>query len=290
MSRWLVTGAGGMLGADLVKALQSRGEVVTACTRADLDITDRVATAAAVPGHDVVVNLAAWTAVDAAEEHEADATRVNGTAVAHLAEAAGRAGARLVQLSTDYVFAGTATAPYAEDAPTDPVNAYGRSKRVGEDAVRRILPDAGYVVRTAWLYGAHGPNFVSTMARLAQDRPALDVVEDQHGQPTWTADVAATVIALIGGDAPAGVYHATSSGQTTWWGLARAVFEELGLDPERVRRTDSASFVRPAARPAYSVLGHSAFARAGVEPIRDWRSALRAAAPTVLAQFRSSSA
>lgn len=290
MARWLVTGAAGMLGVDLVEALRSRGESVTACTHAGLDITDRDAVDSAVRGHDVVANLAAWTAVDAAEEHEDEATLVNGTAAAHLAEAAGRAGARMIQLSTDYVFAGTATTPYPEGAPTDPVNAYGRSKLVGEAAVLRLLPDAGYVVRTAWLYGAHGPNFVTTMARLAQERPTLDVVDDQHGQPTWTSDVADTVIALIGSHAPAGVYHATSSGQTTWWGLARAVFAELGLDPERVRPTDSASFARPAPRPTNSVLGHSAFANAGLEPIRDWREALRDAAPTVLAQFRPSSA
>ena len=138
----------------------------TACTHAGLDITDRDAVDSAVHGHDVVANLAAWTAVDAAEEHEDEATLVNGTAAAHLAEAAGRAGARMIQLSTDYVFAGTATTPYPEGAPTDPVNAYGRSKLVGEAAVLRLLPDAGYVVRTAWLYGAHGPNFVTTMARL----------------------------------------------------------------------------------------------------------------------------
>ena len=127
------------------------------------------------------------------------------------------------------------------------------------------------------------------MARLAQDRPTLDVVDDQVGQPTWTVDVAEKLIALIDADAPAGIYHATSTGQTTWCGLARAVFEDLGLDPARVRATDSASFSRLAPRPAYSVLGHSAFERVGLEPIRPWREALREAAPTVLAQFRSSS-
>ena len=263
MAHWLVTGAAGMLGVDLIGALRSRGEPVTACTHADLDITDRDAVVAAVDGHDVVVNLAAWTAVDAA---------------------------RMIQLSTDYVFPGTATEPYPEGAPTDPVNAYGRSKLAGEVAVRGALPDRGYVVRTAWLYGAHGANFVTTMARLAQSQPTLAVVDDQHGQPTWTRDVADTLIAVISSGAPAGVYHATSSGQTTWWDLARAVFEELGLDPDRVRRTDSSSFARPAPRPSYSVLGHAAFETAGLAPIRPWREALRDAAPSVLAQFRPSSA
>ncbi len=290
MAHWLVTGAAGMLGVDLVGALRDRRETVTACTHADLDVTDPSAIEAIVGTHDVVVNLAAWTAVDAAEECEVDATLVNGTGPTYLAEACGRVGARMIQVSTDYVFPGTATEPYPEDAPTDPVNAYGRSKRVAEVAVRGILPGSGFVVRTAWLYGAHGANFVTTMARLAHDRPTLDVVADQLGQPTWTVDVAEKLIALIDADAPAGIYHATSTGQTTWCGLARAVFEELGLDPARVRATDSASFARPAPRPAYSVLGHSAFERVGLEPIRPWREALRDAAPTVLAHFRSSSA
>jgi len=290
MAHWLVTGAAGMLGVDLIGALRSRGEPVTACTHADLDITDRDAVVAAVDGHDVVVNLAAWTAVDAAETQEVEATLVNGAGPAYLAQACGRTGARMIQLSTDYVFPGTATEPYPEGAPTDPVNAYGRSKLAGEVAVRGALPDRGYVVRTAWLYGAHGANFVTTMARLAQSQPTLAVVDDQHGQPTWTRDVADTLIALISSGAPAGVYHATSSGQTTWWDLARAVFEELGLDPDRVRRTDSSSFARPAPRPSYSVLGHSAFETAGLAPIRPWREALRDAAPSVLAQFRPSSA
>lgn len=289
VTRWLVTGAGGMLGVDLVEALRRRGEAVTACTHAELDITDAADVRLAVEGHDVVANLAAWTAVDAAEDHEAEATSVNGTGPANLARAARDVGARMIQLSTDYVFAGTATTAYAEDAPTDPVNAYGRSKRAGEAEVLRLLPDSGLVVRTAWLYGAHGSNFVTTIARLARERPTLDVVDDQHGQPTWTRDVADTLIALVGSGAPAGVYHATSSGQTTWWGLARAVFEELDLDVDRIRATDSAAFPRPAARPAYSVLGHAAFARAGLEPIRHWRDALHEAAPTVLGRFRPGS-
>lgn len=289
MADWLVTGAAGMLGVDLVDALRDRCETVTACTHADFDVTDPSAVEATIGTHEVVVNLAAWTAVDAAEEHEAEATLVNGTGPAYLAEVCGRVGARLIQVSTDYVFPGTAVKPYHEDTPADPVNAYGRSKRVGEVAVRSVLPQSGFVVRTAWLYGAHGTNFVTAMARLAQDRPTLDVVDDQVGQPTWTVDVAEKLIALIDADAPAGIYHATSTGQTTWCGLARAVFEELGLDPARVRATDSASFSRLAPRPAYSVLGHSAFERVGLEPIRPWREALREAAPTVLAQFRSSS-
>ncbi len=141
-----------------------------------------------------MINAAAWTNVDAAEADEAAATAVNGTAVANLAAACAADGTRLIQVSTDYVFAGDADTPYPEDAPTAPVNAYGRSKLVGEQAVARLLPDTGYVVRTAWLYGAHGPNFVATMLRLAAQREHLDVVDDQHGQPTWSYALAERLV------------------------------------------------------------------------------------------------
>lgn len=269
---WLVTGAGGMLGRDLVTALA--GRKVTALTRADLDITDAAAVRDAVVGHDVVVNCAAWTAVDDAETHETAALRINGDGPRLLAQACAESGARLVQISTDYVFDGRATTPYPEDAPLEPVSAYGRTKAAGERAVREELPDRHWIVRIAWLYGEHGPNFVATMARLEGERETVDVVDDQRGQPTWTRDVAAQVIAMVDAGAPGGTYHATSSGETTWFGLARAVFAAVGADPERVRPTTSEKFVRPAPRPAYSVLGHGAWAAAGLAAPRPWDEAL----------------
>lgn len=278
--RWLVTGAAGMLGRDVATALD--GAEVTALGRKQLDVTDPAAVDDAVRGHDVVVNTAAWTDVDGAETAEEAATAVNGTGPALLAAACARHGARLVHVSTDYVFDGAATSPYPEDAPTAPRSAYGRSKLAGERAVLAALPDAGYVVRTAWLYGEHGGNFVATMARLSADRETLDVVDDQRGQPTWSMDVATRLVELVRADAPAGVYHATNAGETTWFGLARAVFAQLGLDPERVRPTTTDRFPRPAPRPAYSVLGHDGWARAGLPPLRPWDEALAAAAPAVL--------
>ncbi|WP_116947270.1 dTDP-4-dehydrorhamnose reductase [Jiangella endophytica] len=280
--RWLITGAAGMLGRDVATVLD--GAEVTALGRAQLDITDAAAVDQAVRGHDVVVNTAAWTDVDGAETAEAQATAVNGTGPAHLAAACARHGARLVHVSTDYVFDGAATTPYPEDAPTAPRSAYGRGKLAGERAVLAALPDAGYVVRTAWLYGEHGGNFVRTMARLSADRETLDVVDDQRGQPTWSADVATRLVELVRADAPPGVYHATNGGETTWFGLARAVFTQLGLDPERVRPTTTDKFPRPAPRPAYSVLGHDGWARAGLPPLRPWDEALAAAAPAVLSR------
>jgi dTDP-4-dehydrorhamnose reductase len=277
VTRWLVTGAGGMLGRDLVTVLRGHGEV-TAADRATLDITDPAAVADAVAGHDLVVNAAAWTDVDGAEAAEAAATAVNGEAVAGLARACAATGARLLQISTDYVFPGDARTPYPEDAPTGPVNAYGRGKLVGERAVATLLPRTGYVVRTAWLYGAHGRNFVATMLRLAAERETVDVVDDQHGQPTWTGALARQLAALgeaaLRGTAPAGIYHGTASGRTTWYGLARAVFTGAGLDPDRVRPTTSDRFPRPARRPAYSVLGHDRWTAAGVPPQPAWTDQL----------------
>ncbi|WP_317229169.1 dTDP-4-dehydrorhamnose reductase [Clavibacter sp. MX14-G9D] len=276
MSRILVTGARGMLGQDLLPALA--GHDVTAPTRSELDIADEAAVRAAVAGHDVVVNLAAYTAVDAAEEHEEEARAVNATGAGVLARAAAREGARIVHVSTDYVFDGSADAPYPEDAPHAPVSAYGRTKAEGERLVLAGHPAGASVVRTAWLYGAGGPSFPSTMLRLAGTHETVSVVDDQRGQPTWTVDLAARLVELVEAGAPAGVFHGTSSGVATWYDLARAVFAEAGLDPERVRPTDSASFVRPAPRPAYSVLGHDGWARVGLAPLRDWREALSDAA------------
>lgn len=275
-SKYLVTGARGMLGTDLLEALFGRD--VTVLGRADLDVTDRDAVFAAVQGHDVVINAAAYTAVDAAETDEEAALAVNGTAAGLLAEATASVGAKLVQVSTDYVFDGDATEPYPEDATIAPVSAYGRTKAEGERLALAANPDGTYVVRTAWLYGAHGGNFAKTMVKLAASHDTVSVVDDQLGQPTWTADLATQIVALLDSDAPAGVYHGTNSGSASWFEFAQAVFDEAGLDPARVLPTDSSAFVRPAPRPSFSVLGHDAWARAGLTPMRPWREALAEAA------------
>jgi dTDP-4-dehydrorhamnose reductase len=285
MIRWLVTGAGGMLGTDLVAALSSLDEPVTGMDRASLDVTDAAAVTDAIGRFrpDVVVNCAAWTAVDGAETSEEQALAVNADGAANLAAACAGSGARLVQVSTDYVFAGDAARPYAEDDVPAPRTAYGRTKLAGERAVLDRLPGSGYVVRTAWLYGGHGPNFVRTMIKLEGQRPTVDVVDDQHGQPTWTVDVARQIIAVVHATAVPGIYHATSSGQTTWFGLAREIFGLLGADPARVRPIPSSALPRPAPRPAYSVLGHDAWGRPGIAPIGDWRLALHRGFPGILA-------
>lgn len=283
MARWLVTGAGGMLGQDLISAVQAAGHEVTAAPRATLDVTDADACLDRIDGHDVVINAAAWTAVDDAESHEPQAFAVNAVGAANVARACRARGAQLVQVSTDYVFDGAATTPYAEDAPLAPRSAYGRTKAAGEWAARALCPDS-WIVRTAWLYGEHGPSFVKTMVRLAESHETLDVVDDQRGQPTWTVDVADAVVRLVTAGAPHGIYHATSSGETTWFDLTRAIFAELGLDPERVHPTTTDAFPRPAPRPAYSVLGHQAWATNDLAPVRDWREALQRALPSIVDQ------
>jgi dTDP-4-dehydrorhamnose reductase len=286
MTRWLVTGAAGMLGRDLTDQLRQRpGAEVMALARADLDLTDGSAVAAAVrtARPDVVVNCAAWTGVDAAETEEDAALAVNGTGPAHLAAACATTGARLVQPSTDYVFRGDGARPYAEDDETAPATAYGRTKLAGERAVRELLPDASYVLRTAWLYGAHGPNFVRTMIRLEATRDTVAVVDDQHGQPTWTADLARQIVLVADSGVPAGIYHATSTGQTTWFELARVVFGLLGADASRVTPTSTSELARPAPRPAYSVLGHARWAEVGLPALPDWEQSVRAAFPAVAA-------
>lgn len=284
--RWLVTGAGGLLGSELVSKLNSGTEEVTALYRSDLDLSDAEAVRAAVRVHcpDVVVNCAAWTDVDGAEDNESDAMKVNGRAVRDLAAACARQDRILIHLSTDAVFDGAASAPYAEEANTSPINAYGRTKLMGEHAVLREHPKRGYVLRTAWLYGAHGRCFVGSISAQADQGGVIDVVADQYGQPTWTADVAGRIVALARVRPPAGVYHATNSGQASRWDLAREFFTMIGADPERIRPVNSERFPLAARRPTYAILGHSRWAVAGLPPMRPWQDALRCAVPYLQAR------
>ena len=272
-----------MLGRDLVDVLSASGQAVTAATHADLDIRDPDACTGAVPGHDIVVNAAAWTAVDDAETHEGEAFAVNAVGAANLARACRSAGTRLIHISTDYVFDGLATTPYAEDAPLAPRSAYGRTKAAGEWAVRAEHPTETVVLRTAWLYGANGACFPRTIARLLRERETLRVVDDQVGQPTWTRDVAALAHELVARGVPNGVFHATASGRASWHAFAQAVASSTGADPARVRPCATADHARPAPRPAFSVLGHAALAGIGLPAIGDWRDRWAAAAAEVLA-------
>jgi dTDP-4-dehydrorhamnose reductase len=268
----LVTGGGGMLATALGTVFGDTAELVT---RADLDITDASAVQRAIAGRTAVINAAAYTAVDNAESNEDVAREINARGALNVAQACAATGARLIHVSTDYVFNGLATSPYAEDAPTDPRSAYGRTKREGERAVRSAHPNGATVVRTAWLYGAGGPSFVATMLAKARAGDPVSVVTDQIGQPTWTRDLAERIRLLL--DVPPGIYHGTNSGACSWWDLAVAIYEEVGASTTLVSQTTSAAFVRPAPRPSYSVLGDAAARVAGLPEMPPWRDALHKA-------------
>jgi dTDP-4-dehydrorhamnose reductase len=295
----LVTGANGQLGTDLLHAVREGGDVFArGLTRKDLDVTDAFGVQDMVMGWSrivlsdspdhrlVVVNATAYTAVDAAEADEETAFAVNAAGPALLATACAQVGARLIHVSTDYVFPGDATQPYDVDDETGPRSAYGRTKLAGEQAVREILPDASHVVRTAWVYGASGQNFVKTMARLERERDTVSVVDDQRGSPTWSRDLASGLLELAGSDVAPGTLHATNRGETTWYGFTKAIFEELGADPARVLPTTTDAFPRPAPRPAYSVLSPRSWDEAGLAPLQDWRAALADAFRTSEDAFR----
>lgn len=279
--RWTVTGAAGMFGRDLIERLEAAGHDVVALRRSDLDVSDLSAVSTALAGADVVVNCAAYTAVDDAEGDEASAFDVNATGAGNLARATRLAGQKLVHISTDYVFAGDGDKPYPEEAPIAPRSAYGRTKAAGEWAVRAEQPEH-LIVRTAWLYGASGPCFPKSIARAAMTRDSLDVVADQVGQPTWTVDLADLVLRLVEAEAPAGVYHGTSSGAGSWFEFAQEVVGAAGRPREMVHATTSVDFARPAPRPAYSVLGHDRLLEVGVAPIGHWRDRWATAAQQVL--------
>jgi len=279
---WLVVGANGMLGQDLVALAREAGAEVTTMDLPEIDITDpdSVAAAFATGNYEVVVNCAAWTAVDAAEDNEGQAFMVNAVGPANLARAAAAHGARLVQISTDYVFPGDAVDPYPETAHIGPKGAYGRTKAAGEWAVTGNT-DNYLLIRTAWLYGAGGPNFPKTMAKLAADRDVLTVVDDQIGQPTWARDLADLIIRLIAANAPSGIYHGTATGAVTWHEFAKTIMNSIGATT-RIDPVSSATFAAKAPRPAFSVLNHDALRRIGVEPIGNWEERWQIAAPIVL--------
>jgi dTDP-4-dehydrorhamnose reductase len=265
--RLLVTGAAGMLGRDVVAAAEGAGHDVTGLARRDLDIADpdavRAAVAAARP--DAVVNCAAWTDVDGAEEHEADATLINGAGAGYVAAAA----PYVVHVSSDYVFDGTASEPYTESDPTGPAGAYGRSKLDGELAVAANGEHA--VVRSAWLFGVHGKNFVATMLRLAEDRDEVNVVADQIGCPTFSGHLAPALVD-IAERRLTGILHVAGGGACSWHELAQATFDEAGVDCRAVPVT-TAEFPRPAPRPAWSVLRST---RPDAPALPPWREGLSA--------------
>ncbi len=273
------------MGSVLAAQAAGRDHDVLALTSAQWDITDPDAAERIVQKGDVVINCAAFTNVDAAESDEATAHAVNATGPEHIARACARAGAQLIHVSTDYVFSGDfgteEPRPYEPSDQTAPLGVYGRTKLAGEVAVLDALPQA-VVVRTAWLYtGGTGKDFVAIMRRLAAGDGPVDVVDDQSGSPTYVADLAAALLQVAGGGVSGPVLHAANEGTTSRFELARAVFEECGADPQRVRPVSTAQFPRPAARPVYSGLAGRESAERGLTPLRPWRSGLVAALAAV---------
>ncbi len=252
--RILVTGAAGMLGRDVVAAARNAGHEAIGLARADLDITDAAAAehAVATARPDALINCAAWTDVDGAEADEAQASAVNGAGAGQVANAAAAAGALTIQVSSDYVFDGTTSKPIPEDAAVRPISAYGRSKLAGERAVARA-GGRWMIVRSSWLFGAHGSNFVATMLRLAGEREEIAVVEDQVGCPTYTGHLAAALVELAESSAE-GIHHVAGAGAASWNAFAREIFAQAGRGT-RVLPSTTAEQNRPAPRPAYSVLG-----------------------------------
>ena len=274
---WLIIGGNGQLGRTFRDVLTARNISFNFSTSETLDITNKDAVLSFVLMNKpkVIVNCAAWTAVDAAEDNIEQAFKVNCDGARFVAQAAKLSNARHVFVSTDYVFPGISDQPYKTQDATEPVSVYGNSKLCGENAVIEEHPLQSYVVRTAWLYSQYGNNFVKTMVRKALENQPVRVVNDQHGQPTHAKGLANYIIDLIEENAPPGIYHGTSSGNTTWHGLTTEIFSLLQKDLALVSAVPSTEYPTRAIRPRYSVLGHSETSRVGVREIQDWRIALQ---------------
>lgn len=268
MTKILVTGAGGMLGRDVILAARNAGHDVVACTRLDLDVTDEEAVGERFERDRpaVVFNCAAWTDVDGAEKEEEEATKINGAGAGIVAAAAAEIGAEIVQISSDYVFDGSKRTPYVEDDPTAPVSAYGRSKLAGELEVASANK-RHFIVRTSWLYGVGGRNFVETMLRLADDHDEVLVVHDQVGSPTYTWHLAYGLLRLIE-KAAYGIHHMAAQDSCSWFEFAREIFDQAGVEC-RVLASTTEMLGRPAPRPAYSVLRSTRHNEIKLPPWRD---------------------
>ncbi len=282
----LVTGAGGQLGRELVLYAEAQGSDVVGADRSRLDVTDADAVADVVSSlrPDAVVNCAAWTAVDACESDPDRAYRVNGTAVVQLAAACDDIGAHLVQVSTEYVFDGTSSRPYRENDTTDPLSVYGASKRAGEHAAL-ALGDGSTVVRTSWVCGEHGNNMVRTVLGLVDRGVPMRFVDDQHGCPTFTADLA-PVLHRVAVERTGGIIHTTNTGARSWYQFVREIVAADGGDPDTISPISTAELdpPRPAQRPANGVLDGARMRELGWPPLRDVPDALADLVPRLRQQ------
>ena len=287
---WLITGGSGQLGIAVSQELGERGIVFNAWSSQDLDITQGpiVQDVIAKLSPKVIINCAAWTDVDGAEDNELQSSRVNSDGGENIALASKECDAKLIHISTDYVFSGQSKTPWEVDDEINPQSAYGRTKAQGESRVLAEYSQNSSIVRTAWLYSPWGKNFATTMTKLAiKGEGAVKVVNDQVGQPTSAIDFAHQLVELGLSTSPAGIYHGTNSGQATWFEFAQEIFRLAGADVERVIPVSSSEYPRPAKRPAYSVLSHDAWAKTSVKPMRGWRIALAEAMPAIISAVKA---
>lgn len=286
---WLIVGANGQLGRCLQDVLLQQSIDFVAATHQDLDIADAHAVSHFFTSHsfNTIINCAAWTAVDDAEDHEVEALRINFEGPKNLATSAANTNARLIHISTDYVFSGDGNTPYTTKTPTVPLNAYGRTKLMGDEAVLRIGKGHFPVIRTAWLYSRYGKNFAKTMAARAIQGLPVRVVDDQIGQPTMAADLARFIVSVTNADTSPPIIHGTNSGQATWFNFAQAIYEILGADASLVSPVTSAEFPTKAKRPSYSVLDHTELIGSSITEMREWLPALRDEIPHIMQHVTS---
>jgi dTDP-4-dehydrorhamnose reductase len=287
---WLITGGTGQLGVAVSQELSQRGLLFHALSSKDLDITkgSTVRNLVSQLSPSAIVNCAAWTDVDGAETNESQAFMVNCDGAENIAIAAETSGAKLIHLSTDYVFSGESKSPWNIDAAICPQTVYGRTKANGEGRVLGTYPGNSSIIRTAWLYSPWGKNFAKTMTSLALNGDGkVRVVNDQRGQPTSATDLAKQLVELTLSSSPPGIYHGTNSGEATWFEFAREIFKLSGADVNRVVPVSSSEFPRPAKRPSYSVLSHDSWAKSTLEPMRDWRIGLTKAMPAIISAVKA---
>jgi dTDP-4-dehydrorhamnose reductase len=284
---WLILGAEGQLGLSLQLVLSKNHIPFRHLGRSRLDISNRdqcqQVFSEVMPS--VVVNCAAWTEVDLAEDHEEEASYVNCDGVRNIAIACREVSATLIHISTDYVFSGIAESPYEIDAPTSPSSAYGRSKLCGEKAIQEELPNNFYIFRTAWLYSQFKNNFVKTMIRKALSQSPVRVVADQIGQPTEALDLAQHILDVVTSKAPAGIFHGTNSGQATWYELTQEIYNALNVDKALVTPVPTSEYPTKAVRPKYSVLSHARTVELGIAEMEDWKKTLLSVLPAITQQI-----
>jgi dTDP-4-dehydrorhamnose reductase len=287
---WLITGGSGQLGIALAEELDARGLTFKAVGSKDLDITQVsiIRDLVSQVSPTVIINCAAWTDVDAAETHENLASKVNGGGAEKIAVAAKNCGAKLIHISTDYVFSGESKTPWQVADEINPQSVYGRTKADGESRVLGTYPENSSIVRTAWLYSPWSKNFAKTITHLALNGDdEVRVVNDQMGQPTSATDLAKQLVELSLSSAPVGIYHGTNSGQATWFEFAQEIFKLSGANVNRVIPVSSSAYQRSAKRPSYSVLSHDSWAKTAIKPMRDWRIALSEAMPAIISVVKA---